>query len=119
MGWFEILLVTDHFFSCTLLFFNCVYARKFLFIQRLLGFFNEGESFLDECSADCAISNDTDCLPDHQYCLPLLQNPKSHSQFSHYFIVIVLRKTLAVLLKLCYEFQAVAQTMLPLFLRGG
>lgn len=86
-----------------------MHARKFLFILRLLVFFNEGESFLDECSADCAVSSDTVCLPDHQYCLPLLQNPKSHSQFSHYFIIIVFRKTLAVLLELCYEFQEVAQ----------
>lgn len=83
MGWFEILLVADHFFTCTLLPFfffltNCVHARKLLFILGLLEFFNERESFLDECSADCAISIDTVCLPDHQYCLHLLQNPKSH-----------------------------------------
>lgn len=29
-----------------------MHARKFLFILGLLGFFNEGESFLDECCAD-------------------------------------------------------------------
>lgn len=31
---------------------------NFLFILGLLEVFNEGE-FLDECSADCAISSDT------------------------------------------------------------
>lgn len=35
--------------------------------------------------------------------------PQTSLQFSHYFIIIVFRKTLAVLLELCCEFQEVAQ----------
>lgn len=88
-----------------------MHAGKFLFVLGLLGFFNEGECFLDVCCADWAISSVTICLPDHQYLPASPPKPQisPHSQFSHYFIIIVLRKTFAILLELCYEFQAVAQ----------